>query len=92
MSDIDDLIASIQRQLLKNGINEVLIEIKKADSEVQKIQDIVSSTFQQDFRYDNVEPLAISLRASRYEMDALSRSAGMAETVIGEVVQKIRYA
>jgi len=92
MSDIDDMIDSIQKQLQKNGLDEIISEAKKAGTETKKIQDFVAGAFLQDFRYDNVNPVVTSLRGAQYELDNMGKEIGQPEGVINEAVYRIRNA
>jgi hypothetical protein len=92
VSDIDEMLDSIQRQLQRNGLDTVLHETNKTSVEVQKIQDFVSNAFLQDFHYDNVERLALSLRMAQYELGAINRLIGPPESAINEAMYRIRSA
>jgi hypothetical protein len=92
VSDIDELVESIQRQLQRNGLDDILSEVNKTSAEIQKIQDFVSNAFLMDFRYDNVERLAQSLRMAQHELNNINKSIGPPESAINEALHRIRDA
>jgi hypothetical protein len=92
LSDIDDLIDSIQRQLQANGLDEIAGDLELCSRELDNINEYLTSAFLQDFSYDNVQPVANMLRGSKYMIDEARRSFGGASAAITQAAYKIRSA
>jgi hypothetical protein len=90
MSEVDELIEQIDRQLQRYGIEPIRDEIARSRTEVQKVYDGVRTSFAQDFRYHNVEKCLVLLRGVLHNLDTSKTFIGEYEMVLGNVKNRIR--
>ena len=91
MSDIDNIIEAIQKQLQRDGISAAMSEIGIIASELNELQVIVRE-LEANGEYDRVIPLANTIRAANYALSNTKRMVGSPEQVLNEAIYRIRSA
>ena len=89
MSDIEEIVESIQKQLQRNGISAAMAEIGEAMNSVSKLQDLIVS-LESSGDYDGMSPVRNAVRSAQGELASIQRMVGQPESVLNEAIFRIR--